>query len=151
MYALKAKYVVFGFFILLASFLFFYIGTVSVIYLEEGNLHPMIYPRVLLGGLIFLLVINMFTPQVSVNMQQLRSAMPLMLSILLEICLFIAILPAVGFLLSSILMSFLILKTLHYKNTLHCLGMSAGICIFFWYVFKSIILMPLSVGYLTNI
>lgn len=151
MNAPKTTHVIFGIFILLAVFLFWYIGTVPVMYLEEGNLHPMIYPRVLLGGLILLLIINARTPQVSVNIHQLKLAIPPILGILFAICIFIAALPSLGFLVSSILMSFLILKILKYKNTLYCFVVSVGACTFFWYVFKALILMPLPVGTLINI
>ncbi len=151
MNGIKITKLVFFTFILLAIALFIYTYTVPEGYLDEGYLHPMTYPRVLLIIIGILCAVNAFTKQVSIDMRQFARFLPSMFGLLGSLTVFMVLLPYLGFLISSIIMSFLILCVLDYSKIIYRLIISISVCTFFWYIFKSVIYLPLPIGSLVNL
>lgn len=130
-------------FIFGAVFLLYTTFTSHEVYLDEGALHPMTYPRVLLGIWISLSALYFFSQSAAVDLHGLLKALPSILLITVSLTAFMVLTPYLGFPMASSLMLFTVFCILHYRNWFRGGVIAIGISLFIWFVFQKLIGLPL--------
>lgn len=102
-------------FILAAVFLLYDSYTTKEVYLNEGALYPMTYPRILLGIWIVLSGLHVFARRVAVDIPSLLKALPTILLITAVLVGFTILLPLLGFPVASFLLLCAVFLILHYR------------------------------------
>ena len=133
-------------FILAAVFLLHDSYTTKEVYLNEGALHPMTYPRILLGIWIVLSGLYMFSRRVAVDMPSLIKALPAILLITAALAGFTILLPLLGFPAASFLLLCAVFLILRYRSPLKMVLIASGTSFFLWFVFQKLIGLPLPSG-----
>ena len=121
-------------FILAAVFLLYDSYTTKEVYLNEGALYPMTYPRILLGIWIVLSGLHVFARRVAVDIPSLLKALPTIL------------LPLLGFPVASFLLLCAVFLILHYRYPIRLTLIAAGASFFLWFIFQKLIALPLPSG-----
>ena len=125
-------------FILAAVFLLYDSYTTKEVYLNEGALYPMTYPRILLGIWIVLSGLHVFARRVAVDIPSL-----LITAVLVG---FTILLPLLGFPVASFLLLCAVFLILHYRYPIRLTLIAAGASFFLWFIFQKLIALPLPSG-----
>ena len=125
-------------FILAAVFLLYDSYTTKEVYLNEGALYPMTYPRILLGIWIVLSGLHVFARRVAVDIPIL-----LITAVLVG---FTILLPLLGFPVASFLLLCAVFLILHYRYPIRLTLIAAGASFFLWFIFQKLIALPLPSG-----
>lgn len=133
-------------FILGAAFLLYTTFTSHEMYLNEGALHPMIYPRVLLVIWIGLSALYLFSKSTAINFHSLLKALPSVCLITMSLAGFLVLTPYLGFSVASSIMLFAVFRILRYRNWFKGGVVAAGISLFTWFIFQKMIGLPLPEG-----
>lgn len=124
--------------------------TTKEVYLNDGALHPMTYPRVLLWIWVILSLLYAFTRNISVSIESLLKAFPVILSITAASVSFVVVLPYFGFTVASALLMFTVFCLLRYGSLALRLGASCGCSVGIWLIFQKLLSFPLTTGTLTG-
>lgn len=135
-------------FILAAVFLLHDSYTTKEVYLNEGALYPMTYPRILLGIWIVLSALHVFARHVAVDIRSLLKALPTILLIAAALVGFTILLPLLGFPVTSFLLLGAVFLILHYRYPIKLILIASGSSFFLWFVFQKLIGLPLPSGML---
>ena len=137
-------------FILAAVFLLYDSYTTKEVYLNEGALYPMTYPRILLGIWIVLSGLHVFARRVAgiekVYIPSLFKALPTILLITAVLVGFTILLPLLGFPVASFLLLCAVFLILHYRYPIRLTLIAAGASFFLWFIFQKLIALPLPSG-----
>lgn len=133
-------------FVLAAVWLLYESYATQEVYLNEGALHPMTYPRVLLGIWMVLSALHVFSRRVAVNVPSLLRALPAILLITAALLGFTLLLPLLGFSVASFLLLCAVFFILRYPHPLNIMLIAGGTSFFLWFVFQKLIGLPLPSG-----
>ena len=133
-------------FILATVFLLYDSYTTKEVYLNEGALYPMTYPRILLGIWIVLSGLHVFARRVAVDIPSLFKALPTILLITAVLVGFTILLPLLGFPVASFLLLCAVFLILHYRYPIMLTLIAAGASFFLWFIFQKLIGLPLPSG-----
>ena len=120
--------------------------TTKEVYLNEGALYPMTYPRILLGIWIVLSGLHVFARRVAVDIPSLFKALPTILLITAVLVGFTILLPLLGFPVASFLLLCAVFLILHYRYPIMLTLIAAGASFFLWFIFQKLIGLPLPSG-----
>lgn len=122
------------------------------VYLSEGAIHPMNYPRTLLVGWILLSCLHLFTSHsVQVDKKALLSVLPSIVKVLLCLMFFIVATPYIGFSLASGITLLGCLYVLGYPKPLYGAAITVLTVFTLWLLFQKMIGFPLPVGTWTSL
>lgn len=122
------------------------------VYLSEGSIHPMNYPRALLIGWILLSCLHVFSSRsVQIDKNALISAIPSISKILLCLMFFIVATPYLGFSIASGLTLLGCLYVLGYSKPLYGVAITVLTVFILWLLFQKMIGFPLPVGIWTSL
>lgn len=122
------------------------------VYLSEGSIHPMNYPRALLVGWIILSCLHVFTRHSTmVDKKALLSVLPSIAKVLLCLAFFIVGTPYIGFSLASGATLLGCLHVLGYRKPLYGVAITALTVFILWLLFQKMIGFPLPVGTWTSL
>lgn len=122
------------------------------VYLSEGAIHPMNYPRALLIGWIILSCLHVFSSHsAQVNMSALLTVLPSIGKVLLCLMFFIIVTPYIGFSLASACTLLGCLYVLGYPKPLYGVAITVLTVFTLWLLFQKMIGFPLPVGSWTSL
>ena len=110
---------------------------------EPGTLHPMAFPKVLLGIWLFFSLLYIFIPRAKFDAGDLIPILPLLGKALLSIVIFIVTLPYLGFIVSSSVFLALFFYLLGFRTPQHALPLALACGAGLWLVFEKCLGMPL--------